>query len=131
MASRRAVRPQGMRVNPFFSPAIQADQFLFISGQAALDSQGKVVAPGNCAEQAEHIMQQMKTTLEAAGSSLDDVVKTTTFLTDAGDYASYNYVRSKYFSEDPPASSTVIVAALVVPGLVIEVEAVAMVPGTR
>ena len=89
------------------------------------------MAPGNCAEQAEHIMQQMKTTLEAAGSSLDDVVKTTTFLTDAGDYASYNYVRSKYFSEDPPASSTVIVAALVVPGLVIEVEAVAMVPGTR
>lgn len=128
MASRVPIRPEGIHVSPYFSPAIRVGQLLFISGQAATDAEGRVVGPGNCVEQSECVMQRISTILEAAGASLKDVVKTTTFLTSVDDYGAYNYVRSKFFSEDPPASSTVIVAALVRPELLVEVEAVAVIP---
>ena len=122
------IRPSGIRVSPYFSPAVQSGHLLFISGQAAVDEQGKVVSPGDCGGQTEYIMGRMKAILEAAGAGFEDVVKTTTFLTDVADYAAYNGVRSKYFPQDPPASSTVIVAALVNPQMLVEVEAVAVVP---
>ena len=128
MSSRSPVKPAGVAVNPYFSPAVRVGNLLFISGMAGIDDQGNVITPGDCAPQAESIMERMKTTLEAAGAGLTDVVKTTTFLTNVDDYAAYNNVRVKYFPEDPPASSTVIVAALVRPGLVVEVEAVAAIP---
>ena len=128
MSSRRTVKPAGMSVSPYFSPAVRIGDLLFISGMAGIDDRGDVIAPGECAPQAESIMERMKTTLEAAGAGLGDVVKTTTFLTNVEDYAAYNNVRGRYFPEDPPASSTVIVAALVRPGLVVEVEAVAAIP---
>ena len=67
--------------------------------------------------------------VEAAGSSMAEVVKITTFLTDVNDYAAYGKVRSETFPNSPPASSTVIVAALVRPEFLVEVEAVAHIPG--
>ena len=127
--ARSPVIPSKGRVSPFFSPAVRSGRLLFVSGQAAIDEQGQVVGPGDCAAQSEYVMERLRTVLEAAGAGFDDVVKTTTFLTDPADYSAYNSVRAKCFPKDPPASSTVIVAALVVPGLVVEVEAVAELPG--
>ena len=129
MATRTPVKPAGISVSPFFSPAIQTGQFLYVSGQAALDDQRNVVGTGDTAQQAEYVMQRIKTIVEAAGASLNDVVKTTTFLTAGADYAAYNSVRSRHFPQDPPASSTVIVAALLHPDLLLEIEAVAVIPG--
>lgn len=126
MATRKAIRPAGVFTSPYFSPAIQAGQFLFLSGCAAIDEERKVVSE-DCTEQAEYIMQVIKKILEAAGASLDDVVKTTTYLTNPADYAAYNAVRARYFPEDPPASTT-FVTALLRPELLIEVDAVALIP---
>ena len=102
MGPRKSIKPEGFFTSPFFSPAIQTGQFLFISGGAALDERGNILGPGNCEEQSEYIMQGIQKILEAAGASLNDVVKTTTFLTNAADYPAYNRVRSKYFDQDPP-----------------------------
>ena len=126
--ARKPIIPSKGRVSPFFSPAVRSGRLLFVSGQAAIDEQGQVVSPGDCAAQSEYVMERLKTVLEAAGAGFDDVLKTTTFLTDAADYSAYNSVRARCFPKDPPASSTLIVAALVVPGLVVEVEAVAELP---
>ena len=128
MATRKPIKPAGQWVSPYFSPAIQSGQFLFLSGAAALDDDWNVMHPGNCGAQSELVMQRIKQTLESAGGSLNDVVKTTTFLMNTKDYPAYNEVRSRYFPKDPPASSTVIVADLVVPGLLVEIEAVAILP---
>ena len=126
--ARSPVLPSKGRISPFFSPAVRSGRLLFISGQAAIDEQGQVVSPGDCAAQTEYVMERLRTVLEAAGAGFDDVVKTTTFLTDPADYSAFNGVRSKHFPKDPPASSTVIVAGLVAPGMVVEVEAVAELP---
>lgn len=129
MANRKPVKPAGISVSPFFSPGIRVGQFLYVSGQAALDDQRNVVGVGDTAQQAEYTMERVKAIVEAAGATMDDVVKTTTFLTGGADYAAYNSVRSRYFPQDPPASSTVIVAALLHPDLLLEIEAVAVIPG--
>ena len=128
MAERVAVKPTGVPVSPYFSPAIRIGQLLFISGQAATDAQGNIVGEDDCARQAEFVFERIKTLLKAAGAGLGDVAKTTTFLTDSGNYAAFNQVRSRYFPQDPPASSTVI-TGLLRPEMLVEVEAIAVVPG--
>ena len=127
MVQRTTVVPQGITPSPYFSPAIREGQLLFISGQAAIDGQGNIVGEGDCARQAEFVFERMKTILEASGGSLENVAKTTTFLTDPANYAAFNQVRSRYFPQSPPASSTVI-TNLLRPEMLIEVEAIAIIP---
>ena len=127
LADRVAVIPQGISASPYFSPAIREGQLLFISGQAAFDNQGNIVGVGDCARQAEFVFERMKSILEASGAGLGNVAKTTTFLTDPANYAAFNQVRSRYFPQDPPASSTVI-TSLLRPEMLIEVEAIAVIP---
>ena len=100
---------------------------LFTSGHVALGEDGEVIAPGDVVAQANTVFLRLSELLEMAGSDLTKVLKITAFLTDAADYPSYNDVRHHWFAEAPPASSSVIVAQLVRPGLVIEIEAVASV----
>jgi len=108
-----------------YSQAIEAGPYLFCSGQIALDpGTGEVVAGGVNA-QARRVLENLKAVLEAAGSGLDRVVKTTVFLTDMADFAALNAVYTEYFSDKPPARSTVAVAALP-KGVAVEIEAVAL-----
>ena len=94
-----------------YSQAVEANGFLFLSGQLPLDASGKLL-PGNIAAQTEQVLKNLAGVLEAAGSSLERVVKTTVYLRDINDFASMNEVYGRYFPSDPPARATVEVSRL-------------------
>lgn len=109
-----------------YSQAIKAGHFVFTAGQIGLDpAVGKLVV-GGVAAQAERALQNLAAVLEAAGSGLDKVVKTTVFLQDMADYGMVNEVYARFLGGSPPARSAVAVAALPL-GALVEIEAVAMV----
>jgi reactive intermediate/imine deaminase len=112
-----------------YSPATRVGNTIFVSGQVALDSDGKLVGAGDCGAQAAQCLSNVGAALEGAGGAWDDVVKLTTFLVDVADYDSYAAVRLAMFPEKGPASSTVIIAALIKPEFLIEIEAVAVLVG--
>jgi len=108
-----------------YTQAIRAGDFVFLSGQIAIDpASGKVVG-GNAAEQAAQALKNIKAILTAAGLTFDEVVKTTIFLKNMDDFAKVNEVYGESFDKDPPARSTVAVAGLPMNALV-EIEVVAM-----
>ena len=129
MSQRKPILPQGLTPNPAFSPAIQVGELLFVSGQVAQDNEGKTVGVGDCEAQTRHIMSRIRTIAEAAGATMSEVVKITTFLTDIANYQAFSQVRTETFPSSPPASSTVIVAGLVRPEFLVEVEAIVHIPG--
>ncbi len=95
-----------------YSQAIRAGEFLFLSGQIPLDpATGEVVA-GDVAVQTDRVLRNLRAVLEAAGSSLDAVVKTTVFLADLNDFSAMNAVYGRYFPSPAPARATVEVARL-------------------
>jgi 2-iminobutanoate/2-iminopropanoate deaminase len=108
-----------------YSQAIRAGGLVFVSGQIPLDPGTGQVVQGGIAAQAERVLTSLRAILDAAGSGLERVVKTTVFLTDLGDFAEVNAVYARYFSQTPPARATVQVAALP-RGVRIEIEAVAL-----
>ena len=128
MTQRTPIRPQGVAPNPALSPGIRAGDFLFISGNVASDSSGNLVGEGDCEAQTRQVMANIRAIATTAGATMQDVVKITCFLTDVSNYAAYGRVRSEIFPNDPPASSTVIVAGLVRPEYLVEVEAVVYLP---
>jgi 2-iminobutanoate/2-iminopropanoate deaminase len=95
-----------------YSQAIQANGFLFVSGQIPLDPRTQQIVEGDVARQTERVLENLKGIVEAAGSSLDRVVKTSVFLKDLGDFAAMNEVYGRYFPSTPPARATVEVARL-------------------
>jgi 2-iminobutanoate/2-iminopropanoate deaminase len=95
-----------------YSQGVKANGFLFVSGQIALDAKTQQLVDGNVAQQTECVMENLKGIVEAAGSSLAKVVKTTVYLADMGDFASMNEVYGRYFTSHPPARATVAVARL-------------------
>jgi enamine deaminase RidA (YjgF/YER057c/UK114 family) len=130
MAERKPILPQGLTASPAFSPGVQVGELLFISGQVSQDNRGNMVGVGDCAAQTRQVMSRIRTIVEAAGATMPDVVKITAFLTNVADYPAYNKVRSETFPHSPPASSTIIVVALVRPEFLVEVEAVVHVPSS-
>lgn len=115
-----------------YSQAIASDGFVFCSGQLGLDpASGELVA--GVEAQAERALRNLAAVLDAAGLTMADVVKTTLFLADIGDFAAVNAVYASHMADPPPARSTFAVGALPKGGLV-EIEAVAHRPpagGTR
>ncbi len=95
-----------------YSQAIRANGLLFVSGQIALRPDTKELVPGDTAQQTERVLENLKGIVEAAGSSLEKVVKTTVYLKDMGDFTAMNEVYARYFSKNPPARATVEVARL-------------------
>lgn len=95
-----------------YSQAIKANGFVFASGQIALDPATMQIVEGGIREQTERVMNNLSAVLQAAGSSLDRVVKTTVFLADLGDFVDMNEVYGRFFVETPPARSTVQVSRL-------------------
>jgi len=108
-----------------YSQAILADKFLFSSGQIPIIPATGEVVNGNIIEQAEQVMKNIGAILEAAGISFSDVVKTTCFLQNMADFAEFNVVYGKYFTEKP-ARSCVAVQSLP-KNVLCEVEVVAKV----
>jgi 2-iminobutanoate/2-iminopropanoate deaminase len=95
-----------------YSQAVKANGFVFLSGQIPLDPQTQQIVEGDIAAQTERVLENLKAIVEAAGSSIMRVVKTTVFLADMKDFAAMNDVYSRYFLAHPPARSTVEVARL-------------------
>jgi 2-iminobutanoate/2-iminopropanoate deaminase len=107
-----------------YSPGMKAGDYIFVSGQV-----GHVDGKGNKLEgieaQTRQVMENMKSVLAAGGASLSDVVKTTVFLVKADDFARMNEVYKTFFGKDYPSRSTVIVAALARPEIIVEIECIA------
>jgi 2-iminobutanoate/2-iminopropanoate deaminase len=95
-----------------YSQAIRANGLVFVSGQVAIDPATQQVIEGDVAAQTERVMKNLAAILEAAGSGLENVVRSTVFLKNMGDFAAMNAVYGKYFSSAPPARSTVEVSRL-------------------
>ena len=107
-----------------YSQAIEANGLVFVSGQIPLDPTTGAFVPGGVEAQAEQSLKNLKAVLEAAGCSLADVVKTTVFLTNMGDFAAVNEVYARFFTAECPARSAVQVGALP-KGALVEIEAIA------
>jgi len=108
-----------------YSQAIVTGSFVYTSGQIPIKPQTGEVVDGGIEEQAKQVLENLKNVLEAAGSSLNKVVKTTVFIKDMDSFAKVNEVYAKYFSEPYPARSCVEVSKLP-KGVLIEIEAVAI-----
>ena len=108
-----------------YSQAIEANGFVFVSGQIPLDPATGAFVPGGVDAQAEQSLKNLQAVLSAAGCSLGDVVKTTVFLTNMQDFAFVNAVYAKFFEQECPARSAVQVGALP-KGAMVEIEAIAV-----
>ena len=112
-----------------YSQAIAAGGLVFCAGQVGIDPATGTLVEGGVEGQTERAMRNLGAVLEAAGLSFRDVAKTTCFLADIGDFAAFNAVYARSFSDSPPARSTFQVAALPL-GARVEIEAIAVRPGT-
>ena len=108
-----------------YSQAIKARGLVFVAGQVALRPGDKQILAGGIAEQTEQVFTNLRAILEAAGSSLERLVKTTVFLQSLDDFAGMNEVYARHVGDAPPARSTVEVAKLP-SGALVEIEAVAL-----
>ena len=108
------------------SQAIRVGEMVYTSGQAAIDLEGNLVGVGDFDAQAAQVFSNLRAVLEAAGASLDSVVKVTIYLTDMANFPKIVALRERYFSQPWPADTIVEVRALALPELEIEIEAVAL-----
>jgi len=110
-------------------PLAQAKQIgntIYVSGQVAYSPEGKLVGEGDMQAQARQVYENIKVILAAAGAGMEDIIKINTYITDQSKFMDMLAVRSEIFGNNPPASTAVVVAGLAFPGLLIEVEAVAI-----
>ncbi|MGO8789255.1 MAG: RidA family protein [Terriglobia bacterium] len=127
-AQKKVVTRPGEPLTPtsLFSPATQLGNLLFLSGSGAQDPQTHKVVEGPIGNQVKQCLENLKTVLEAAGSSVDKVLKCTVFLTDITNFAAMNEMYHSYFPTNPPARTTVAVRDL--PGdSPVEIECIAYV----
>jgi 2-iminobutanoate/2-iminopropanoate deaminase len=113
-----------------FSPAVRGDGILFVSGQVAQDPVTGRLAAGGVAEQTARALDNVRVLLEAAGHTLDDVLRVGVYLTDMKDFAAMNDVYGRYFRAPFPARTTIGVASLPL-GAVVEIDVVAVPAGRR
>jgi enamine deaminase RidA (YjgF/YER057c/UK114 family) len=112
-----------------FSPALRAGPLLFIAGTTATDDAGALVGPGDIAAQTRCIYQKFARLLAAAGAGFEHVVQTTEFITTTENYRRTAAVRREFFRPPYPTATGVIVAGLLRAGALIEISALAVLPG--
>jgi 2-iminobutanoate/2-iminopropanoate deaminase len=108
-----------------YSTAVRQNGFVFLSGQIPLDPESGQLVTGSIEEQTARVLDNVSLVLDGAGLTMADVVKTTVFLKDMGEFPRMNEVYAKYFPKDPPARSTVEVARLP-RDVQVEIEAIAV-----
>lgn len=129
----RFLNPSGLSHSPAYTHVVEirSGRLVLISGQVAYDQDGHVVGKGDMRAQTTQAFENLKTALDSVGATLNDVVKINSFLVNMPDnLAAYREVRTKYLAgnQHPPASTTVGVAALVHPDLLLEMEAEVVLP---
>jgi len=108
-----------------YSPAIRANGFIFVSGQGPIDPKTGEVNRGDIKEQTRLVLENIRAILEAAGSSIEKVVKSNVYLSDIEDFAAMNEVYATFFPADPPARTTIEAANLPL-GIDVEIDVVAV-----
>lgn len=127
----RFINPPTLSSTAGYTHVVEArsGRTIYISGQIALDESGNVVGAGDFAAQAEQVFRNIKSALESVGASFDDVAKLTVFVVDMSQVQTFRDIRDRHVNNaNPPASSLVRVAGLVRDDLLIEIEAVAVLP---
>ena len=127
--SKTVINPPDLAKPTGYSYAIKKTGTpVFISGQVALDGDGKLVGEGDVAAQTEQVFKNLQAVVEGCGGTMDDIVKITIFVTDPSYRPAVAAARLKWFKEGQwPASTYLVVSALAVPTMLVEIEAVAMV----
>jgi 2-iminobutanoate/2-iminopropanoate deaminase len=122
---REALQPEGMaKPKPPYSPVVVAGEAVYTAGQIGRDADGSL--PDGIEAQTRQALENVKTCVEAAGCTMDDVVKVNAFLVDLGDFAGYNDVYKEFFAEPYPARTSV--QAGLPAGVLVEIEAIARRP---
>lgn len=122
---KEAISPGRAPMGLPFSPGIKLGGFLFVSGQGPIGENGKV-EPGDVRAQTRKTLENFRKVVEAAGSTMEDVVQTTVYLKDLGDFAGMNEAYSSFFSDPKPARTTVQAELLF--GMKVEIQGIAHVP---
>jgi reactive intermediate/imine deaminase len=124
---QRIEHPNPARRSSRFVSAIKVGNTIYVAGQIGTDWDGKLVGENDIEAQSQQCFVNLEQLLKAAGADMRHVVKLVTYLTDLNDYAGYAKVKGRYFPENPPVGTAVVVQALLVPGARIEIEATAIV----
>jgi 2-iminobutanoate/2-iminopropanoate deaminase len=117
----------GMPPISHYTDAVRFGNLLFISGLAPVDAEMKLVSP-DVVEQTRSLFEQMEKLLSAAGATFADVLRVTVYLTDVNDRTKINPVRQEFFGSTRPASTLIGVNELAIPGMKVEIEAIAGLP---
>ena len=128
--ARKTVQPKTLNdPRPRYSQGIllEGGKLLFVAGQTASDQNGNVVGKGDIKAQTKQVFANLKAVLEEAGGTLDDLVMTTTYITDREYREGYNEVRRGLYKKDPPTSTLVIVKGLAHPDYLIEIAGIAVI----
>ena len=110
-----------------YSPAVRAGDFIFVSGQVAVDPATQQLITGDISVETRQVLNNIKHLLEGCGATLADVVRCGVFLAQAGDFAAMNTVYAEFFGEAKPARATV-VTGFAAPGIHVEIDAIAYKP---
>jgi 2-iminobutanoate/2-iminopropanoate deaminase len=111
-----------------FIHVVRAGRLVFVSGCVATDAEGRTVGGGDVVAQARQVHENLKRCLAAAGATFADVCKVTVFLKNVADREKVNVARKEYFGPHRPASTLVEISQLVRPDLLVEIEAIAVLP---
>lgn len=124
-AQKQVVIPEGGRASPTLSPGIRDGNVLYVSGQTGTS---RTDPDSSIQGQTKRALASIQRVVEAAGSNMSNVLKCTVFLADVKDFQGMNAAYTQVFTKEPPARSTVAVAALVSPGAKVEIECIAAIP---
>ena len=127
---KQQINPWSWQDAAGFSQAWKVDgarSVVFVSGQGAISGEGQIVGEGDFEAQTRQVFENLKTVLEQAGAGLEAITKVTVFVTDVSKLREYARIKDEYISGPQPASTAVEVSSLALPGMLIEVEAIAVI----
>jgi 2-iminobutanoate/2-iminopropanoate deaminase len=122
--TKKTFTPEGVVAVGPYSPIVEANGFIFFSGQIPMDYAAGKIVEGDISAQTEQCLKNLADSLKAANATSDDIVKTTIYLTDMNDYAIVNKIYGAFFKAPYPARTAIAVAALPL-GVKVEIEAIA------
>ena len=122
------INPGGLTRPATYSHVVKVGNLLFIAGQVAFDSEGKLVGENDMNAQVRQVLENLKTALASQKADFSNVVKINIFTTDVEAFLGAAEVRAEYFKDQPPASTLVQISKLARPGLMVEIEAIAALP---
>lgn len=107
---------------------VEARKMLYVAGQTSRDTHGNIVCKGDVAGQTRQTLDNMKKVIEGAGGRMEDIAKTTVFITDIKNREIVNRVRQEFFKGDPPANTLLVISGLADPAFLVEIEAIVPLP---